>query len=396
MEGEAPPGSERPDDPAAVGASVEAPPPPPTTVPPQYFPPPEGPPATSQSAPRGRGSRRWLVIGIVVVLLLAVLGGGAAYANASLSSTYSPQRAVTDYFAAQGRGDLNGMLSNATYLKGAGADAQFFGRDALTKMLTLSQNTAVADVKVIATLEVDASTSKVTVSMTWAGNQRTHGYTVRKDTARVHDFFYDSWRVEIPSTTVNVALPNQPGGIQMDGITVTANGTTTAIQVIEGYHSVTMLKTDFYDSASQVVDAADGNATVSFPSKVSSSFSAAAATSIKAAFVSCDASSDSYCIDHTYQVPSGHYEAFTGFPGYSEIDAYSNWSFTFSSDPTAGMALVVTPNPGKLTSSGKCAVTMTVDGSSHYNFSGTWVATLTYTSGTFATAVVYNCTSAPG
>ena len=334
------------------------------------------------------------MLGIVVVLLIAVLGGGAAYANASLSSTYSPQRAVTDYFAAQGRGDINGMLSNATYLKGDGADAQFFGKDALTKMLALSQNTAVSDVKVVATLAVDASTSKVTVSMTWAGNQRTHGYTVRKDTSRVHDFFYDSWRVEIPSATVNVSLPNQPGAIEMDGISLPAAGATTAIQVIEGYHSVMMLKTDFYDSASQVVDGADGNATVSFPSKLSASFSAAAATSIKAAFASCDPSSDSYCINHTYQVPSSAYEAFTGFPGYSEIDAYSSWSFTFSSDPTAGMSLVVAPDAGKLTGSGKCAVTMTVDGSSHYNFSGTWVATITYTNGTFTTGVVYNCTAA--
>jgi archaellum component FlaF (FlaF/FlaG flagellin family) len=334
------------------------------------------------------------VLGIVVVLLIAALGGGAAYANASLSSTYSPQQAVVDYFAAQRRGDVNGMLSNATYLKGDGANAQFFGSDALTKMLSLSQNKAITDVKVIANLAIDSSTSKVTVSMTWAGNQRTHGYTVRKDTSRVHDFFYDSWRVEIPSATVNVSLPNQPGAIEMDGISLPAAGATTAIQAIEGYHSVVMLKTDFYDSASQVVDVADGNARVSFPSKLSTSFSAAAATSIKTAFVSCDSSSDSYCINHTYQVASGRYDAFTGFPGYSEIDAYSSWSFTFSSDPTAGMSLVVAPDPGKLTGSGKCAVTMTVDGRSHYNFSGSWVATLTYQNGTFATAVVYNCTAA--
>jgi hypothetical protein len=368
-----------------VAAPADAITPPPSTAPPAYVSPP---------APRKGGSRRWLVIGLVVVLLFALLGGGAAFANASLSSTYSPQQAVVDYFAAQSRGDVSAMLSNATYLKGDSANAQFFGSDALTKMLALSQNKAISDVKVIASLAIDSSTSKVTVSMTWAGNQRTHAYTVRKDTSRVHYVLYDSWRVEIPTVTVNVSLPNQPGGIEVDGLSLPAGTTATAIQVIEGYHTVVMLKTDFYDSASQIVDGADGNPTVSFASKLSSSFGDAAATSIRAAFVSCDPSQSSYCINHTYQVAAGHYDAFTGFPGYAEIDAYSSWLFAMSSDPTAGMTLVVTPDAGKLTGSGKCAVTMTVDGSSHYNVSGSWVATLTYTNGTFTTAVIYNCTAA--
>jgi hypothetical protein len=386
VEGEAPPRPEGPDpSPGVIATPAESVTPPPPTAPPVYVPPP---------APRPRGSRRWLVIGLVVVLVIAVLGGGSAFANASLSSTYSPQQAVVDYFAAQSRGDVNGMLSNATYLPGDSANAQFFGKDALTKMLALSRNTAISDVKVMATLAIDASTSKVTVSMTWAGNQRTHGYTVRKDTSRVHYVFYDSWRVEIPSVTVSLSLPNQPGAIEVDGIGMPAGATPTAIQAIEGYHTVAMLKTDFYDSAAQIVDGADGNPSVTFQSKVSSSFSDAAATSIKAAFVSCDPSSDSYCISHTYQVASGHYEAFTGFPGYSEIDAYSTWLFALTSDPTVGMSLVVTPDSGKLTGSGKCAVTMTVDGSSQYKFSGSWVATLNYKTGTFTTSLIYNCTVA--
>jgi hypothetical protein len=332
------------------------------------------------------------VLGIVVVLLIAALGGGAAYANASLSSTYSPQRAVTDYFAAQGRGDINGMLSNATYLKGDAAYTQFFSKQALVAMMSVPQNTAIAGVKVVSAADVDASTSRVAVSMTWAGNQRTHAYTVRKDTSRVHYALYDSWRVEIPMVTINVSLPNQPGVIWLDSMALPAGATPTAIQAIEGYHSVTMIYTDFYDTASQTADGVDSSPTVSFPSKVNATFSAAAATSIKAAFVNCDASVYSDCINHPYQVPSGKYVGFTGFPGYSEIDAYSTWAFAFTTDPTAGMTLTVTTEPGKLTASGQCALTMTVDGSKNYNFAGNWTGTVIFKSGTFTTNVNYNCT----
>src|SRR5262245_27446836 len=74
-----------------------------------YFPPP--PPAR-----RRRRFWTFLIVGVVAIVVLGALGGGgAALANASLSSTYSPQRAVTDYFAAQARGDVDGMMSNATF-----------------------------------------------------------------------------------------------------------------------------------------------------------------------------------------------------------------------------------------------------------------------------------------
>jgi hypothetical protein len=400
VEGEAPPRPEGSDDnPGVVVAPVDEVIPPPPTAPPDYVPPPGlvPPPATAyatpQGAPRQGGSRRWLVIGLVVVLLIGILGGGAAFANASLASTYSPQQAVTDYFAAQGRGDVTGMLANATYLNGDPTYAPFFGNDALAKMVSLSQNTAISHVNVISTKAVDSATSTVTVSMTWSGNVRTHTYIVRKDTSRVHYFFYDSWRVEIPFVTIAAILPPQAGAIEVDGMSLPAGAPPTAIQVIEGYHSVAMLSSDFYDGATQIVYGVDGNPAPTFLGTIKTSFRNAAATSIKAAFLTCDPAQYSDCIDHTYPVKAGYYDALTGFPGYSEIDVYSAWSFAFSSDPTAGMALVVTTAPGKLTAGGKCAVTMTVDGSTHYNFSGSWAATLDYKSGTFTTVVEYNCTA---
>lgn len=401
MEGEAPPRPEGPDfNPGVVESSVGAPTPPPPTAPPDYVPPPSytPPPATAPTAPQGAprqgGSRRWLVIGIVVVLLIAILGGGAAFANASLSSTYSPQRAVIDYFAAQSRGDVNTMLSNATYLKGDATYAPFFGKDALAKMASLSQNKAISNVNIVSTKAVDASTSTVTVSMTWSGNERTHTYIVRKDTSRVHFVFYNSWRVEIPFVTIAVILPPQAGAIEVDGTGLPAGAPPTAIQVIEGYHSVTMLGSDFYDAATQIVYGVDGNPAPTFLGTIKTSFRDAVATSIKAAFLTCDPATYSDCISHTYPVRAGYYDALTGYPGYSEIDVYSAWSFAFSSDPTARMNLVVTAQPGKLTASGTCAVTLTVDGSSHYSFSGSWAATISYANGTFATVVNYNCTVA--
>lgn len=401
MEGEAPPRPEGPDsNPDVVESPVDALTLPPPAAPPDYSPPPSYVPlpATAPTAPPAaplqRGSRRWLVIGLVVVLLIAVLGGGAAFANASLSSTYSPQQAVTDYFAAQGRGDVNGMLSNATYLKGDATYAPFFGKDALAKMLSLSQNKAVSNVNIVSTKAVDASTSAVTVSMTWSGNERTHTYIVRKDTSRVHDVFYNSWRIEIPFVTISVVLPLQAGAIEVDGTGLPAGSPPTAIQVIEGYHSVTMLSSDFYDAATQIVYGVDGNPAPTFLGTIKTSFRDAVATSIKAAFLTCDTTKYIDCINHTYPVQSGYYIALTGYPGYSEIDAYSAWSFAFSSDPMTRMTLVVTTEPGNLTASGTCAVTLTVDGSSHYNFSGSWAATIKYTNGTFATVVNYNCTAA--
>jgi hypothetical protein len=52
-------------------------------------------------------------IAIAFLAIIVLFGGGAgAFANASLSSTYSPGRAVTDYLAAMSRDDVTYMLAN--------------------------------------------------------------------------------------------------------------------------------------------------------------------------------------------------------------------------------------------------------------------------------------------
>ena len=78
----------------------------------QYYPAPFALPAGKPS----HTGRVLLIIGLIVVLILAALGGGAFVANASLSSTYSPERAVTDYLAAQKKGAIDAFRASlATY-----------------------------------------------------------------------------------------------------------------------------------------------------------------------------------------------------------------------------------------------------------------------------------------
>src|SRR5262249_35063148 len=161
-------------------------------------------------------------------IFLVLLGGGAALANASLSTTYGASRAVTDYFAAMSRGDVSYMLANANYPKGAGGPSA---------MMALDQNRAISDVKVIATSDLDSNTSKVSVSLTWAGKSTSETYIVHKDPSRKHYVLYSSWRIDIPSSTISVSLPPQGGSIGIDGV---YDQSTSAIQAIQGYHAVSM------------------------------------------------------------------------------------------------------------------------------------------------------------
>jgi len=338
-----------------------------------------------------KGGRRGLVIGaIVAVVLILLLGGGAALANASLSSTYSPKAAVADYFAAQARGDVNAMWSNATFETGGGSK-DFFSKDALSAMMVNDQNRAVSNVSVATPQDIDSSTSKVGVTMTWAGTQITQTYTVAKDTSRVHDLFYYSWRIEIPAWAIGVTLPNQAGLVQIDGISASS---PTSVQVIQGYHSVKMAGTDIYDEATKVANASDGSTNVTFPTTVSPSALKAAADSVKGAFANetCDTSKYFDCPNHKYTVPAGYYDTLPAAGG--DIRANSSWIIVFTGDPTTDMKLVVTTDAGKVTASGTCAMTLTVDGNKTYKFTGDWTGTLTYSSGTVASDVLENCDAA--
>lgn len=348
----------------------------------------------SPAQPAKRGSGLWLDIGLGL-LGIAVLGVGGAFANAALSQRYSPTQATLDYFAAQARGDADGMMANATFLRGDGATKEFFDRAAVNAMLQTTQNSDVKNVRVVSTEAVDSSARRVNVAMMWAGATRIATYIVRKDPRHVNYFLYTSWRVEIPYTTIRVTLPNQPGVVQVDGIFVPSGSSATSIQVIEGYHAVTMVRTSFYDADTKLANGVDTNPTVTLEGKVNADATAAATTAIKASFSSCDASRYDECPNHTYNAPNDpNYIYYLTMPGYGEID-YKCYVFTIGGDPTAGMKLVVSAEKNKVTANGTCASTLTVDGSKKYSFTGTWSANLTWNGSTFASAsVAFDCASA--
>src|SRR5262249_35112746 len=132
---------------------------------------------------RGGGSRTLLIVGVIAVFLILVLAVGGFLVNASLSSTYNPGKAVQAYFAAESRGDAGYMVANANYLKGDNGTDEFFGKSAVTAMVGQKENKAVSGVSVSSTQQLDSTTSKVTVSMSWNSNSVSETYTVHKDTS---------------------------------------------------------------------------------------------------------------------------------------------------------------------------------------------------------------------
>src|SRR5438874_5805035 len=141
--------------------------------------------AAPQAAKRSRGGRRLLAAALLVALLMAVAGGAFAFANASLSSRYSPGRALLDYFAAQKRGDASGMMANATFLRPAGSSDDLFQRAAVAAMLQIPQNSDVSDVRILSSTSVDSSATNVRVSMTWAGASRVDRKSTRLNSSHV-------------------------------------------------------------------------------------------------------------------------------------------------------------------------------------------------------------------
>jgi hypothetical protein len=347
----------------------------------------QDPAATPEPSQVARPRNVLLAVAAAALLEILVFGGGGVAAYALRSSTYNPERAVTDYFAAQGRGDVSGMMANATFQQGS--NPEFFRQVGIASMMALPQNKDVRNVRVVSTRALDPTTQLVAVSSTWAGQQHTQTYTVRKDNSQFRDLVYRAWRIVIPFVTIHLTLPNQPGAIQVDGITPAASDVST-IQAVAGYHNVTMSATAFYDRASQVVDGVDGTPTATFAPAVSPGAIAMAAAAAKLAFANCDASAYSGCLNHTYNAPSDGRRYYFDLPGYGQV-FWSTYKVTLVGDPTSDMKLVVPTDAGKLNASGTCTVTVTFDGTSNYNLAGPWTATLTLDSGRFIADLASDC-----
>ncbi len=329
----------------------------------------------------------WLVVVAAALLEILVLGGAGVAGYALRSSTYSAERAVTDYFAAQSRGDVSGMMANATFQQGA--DVEFFHQAGIASMMGVPQNKDVRNVKVVSSRAIDATTQAVAVSLNWAGQQHSQTYTVRKDNSQFRDLIYRSWRIVIPFVTIHITLPNQPGPIQVDGITPPTSDVST-VQAVEGYHSVTMDANAFYDRTSRMVDGVDGAPAATFAPDVSSGAVAMAAAAVKLAFPNCDASVYTGCLNHTYDAPSDGRRYYFDLPGYGQV-FWSTYRVTLVGDPTSDIKLVVPEDAGKANASGTCTVTVTFDGTSNYNLAGPWTATLTLDAGRFTADLASNC-----
>jgi hypothetical protein len=335
----------------------------------------------------GRQRKLWLVAVAAALLEILVLGGAGLAGYELRSSTYSPERAVTDYFAAQSRGDVSAMMANATFEQGS--NPEFFQQSGIASMMKVPQNRDVHNVKLVASHAIDPTTQSVAVSLLWAGQQHTQSYSVRKDNSRFRDLIYRSWRIVVPFVTIHITLPNQPGPVEVDGITPATSDVTT-IQAVEGYHSVTMNANAFYDSTSQVVDGVDGTTAATFAPAVSSGAIAMAAAAVKLAFPNCDAAVYSGCLNHTYSAPSDGRRYYFDLPGYGQV-FWSTYKVTLVGDPTSDMKLVVPTDAGKVNASGTCTITVTFDGTSNYNLAGPWTATLTLATGQFAAELASNC-----
>jgi hypothetical protein len=339
------------------------------------------------ASPVARPRSLWLVVAAAALLEVVVLGGAGVAGYALRASTYSPERAVTDYFAAQSRGDVGGMMANATFQQGL--NMEFSQPAGIAAMMKLPQNKDVRNIKLVSSHAIDGTTQLVGVSSTWAGQPHTQTYTVRKDNSRFRDLIYRSWRIVIPFVTIHITLPNQPGPIEVDGITP-ATSNATEIQAVEGYHSVTMDANAFYDRTSQVVDGVDASPVATFAPSVSSGATAMAAAAVKLAFPNCDPSAFPGCLNHTYNAPNDGRKWYFDLPGYGQV-FWTTYRVTLVGDPTADMKLAVPTDAGKVNASGTCTVTVTFDGTSNYNLAGPWAATLTLAAGEFSADLSSNC-----
>jgi hypothetical protein len=231
----------------------------------------------------------------------------------------------------------------------------------------------------------------VSVSLTWDGKARTQEFTARKDRSRVHYLFYYSWRMEVPAVTLHLTLPNQPGPILIDGNPNPALASPNVISAIMGYHQLEMAANTYYNGATQIVDAVSG-ASTSFEGKLSSTALAALGDAVKGGFAAgCDPAKYDACFGHVYTAANpGAYIYYITLPGYGDIN-YTRYVFNVTGDVTAGMTVTIAADKDKVTASGSCTATMTVDGRRNYNFKGDWTATLTWNGTGFNSDVVHDC-----
>jgi hypothetical protein len=352
-------------------------------------------PAADQASAKSPRRRRLPILGAIAAGILIVLVLILLLVNNLLAQAFSPSRATLDYFNAQSRGDVNTMWQNATYLSGDLSYNGFFNEAAVSAMMQLAENRDLHNVEISSIKSVDDNTASVTVSLLWHGTKRTLEFNVRKDPSNTHWLFYPGWRIQIPPTTLQLTLPNQPGNIFIDNIANPPGATGAAITTIMGFHRVTMESTNLYDSTSQVVDALSP-AAITLKGSLSASAIAAINQEVRTNLTTaCDANKYEDCPGHTYTAPDQNFIYYWKVPGHGNVD-YTRYVFNLTGDPTAGMSMTVSADQGKVIVSGTCTTTLTVNGSSNYKLKGTFKGTLTWNGSGFDSDLTVGCDESAG
>ena len=356
---------------------------------------PSTPPATVEPVlpngagpPRARRRKRPYLIGAAIAIVL--FSGAAIGANVVLAGAYSPQKALSDYLRAQGRGDVNGMWANGVFQGGEGAYHVFFSRDALAAMMSDPRNTLVSRVNVTSTRQLDGTTDIVTASLDWYGSPRSIDFRVVKDTSRMHWFLYPSWRVVAPTGTINFTYPNQGGAITIDGVPL-PDSSDSAIAVIGGEHHATMAATDIVAGETHTVDVSLPSSAVSveFHDVLTPAGAKAAADSVKQAFVSCDAAKYERCVNHTYRAPNDGNLYFFVAPDGSHV-FYTHYTVSLVGDPTANMTTTFDSADGQVSVTGACT-TRIATGARNVDHAGQFDGKLTWNGSGFDSDLNWSC-----
>jgi hypothetical protein len=158
-----------------------------------------------------------------------------------------------------------------------------------------------------------------------------------------------------------------------------------------GFHQVAMLESPLLDGASQEVDAVR-DAAIKLPGTISQSTTAKAADAVKYGFSHCTGEG---CFDHTYTAPNNNFNWYMPLPGYGDI-SYTNYVMTLTGDPTATMKLTVEADKGKVSVSGPCTSTFTINGARKYALKGDFSGTLTWNGGGFDSSLRWDCATTKG
>lgn len=338
-------------------------------------------------APRRRPWNLMLALGAVGIVLIVTAG---VIANALVSDQYSPRRAVLDYLTAQSRGDVDGMWQNAVFRGGEGAYHDFFTKQALQGMMTLSANRDISSLRVENVKQVNSNAMLATVVANWYGSPGTLELRVEKDPSRTHWLVYPSWRVVAPTSSINFTYPSQGGEISIDGVVLPDSAGST-IQLISGKHYVAMSPTDILAEWSQTVDASSPSQSidVQITDTLTPAAAQAAADAVKRALTTCDASKHNDCIGHRYTAPNDGNQYFLIAPDGTHL-FYTHYQIDLVGDPTAKMTTDFDATDGEITVNGTCTVRLTTD-SRGVDRSGTFTGKLTWNDGRFDSDLTGNC-----